>query len=319
MSLHNYSKTPASNTAVNDGADAVSVVEGMARAAVNDAIRAMMSDLAKFSEDLGGLTTGGTGSAYTLTTNSPMTALKSGLTLVVKFTQDSADGATLNVNALGAKPIKARKYGGVSTVVADGIRSGDVLLVVYRDDAWNVVGIPPETVAPTAPGSEFIAASTASNSAVLGFAQFDATKYYGYEFKFIGVFPSETAGTSLTVRFSDDGGTNFISTTNYRWSGNEVIATAGSSSRYAVSADSITISREAQDSAGGVHGVAELLGPEATSDTHLTFRTSYLTTSQTSFVGSGRLNTSQVINAIQFAFASGDIASGTIVMYGLRK
>lgn len=141
MSVQNYSKTPSSNVVVNDGSDAVSTAEGMARSSVNDAIRAMMADIAKYALDHGSLITSGTGAAYLLNTNSQITTLTNGVTLTAKAHIASNADATLNVNSLGARPLKLRGSGGLITAPAGAIKAGDILSLTYWDNSWVCSGI----------------------------------------------------------------------------------------------------------------------------------------------------------------------------------
>jgi hypothetical protein len=85
----------------------------------------MMAAMAKFRDDIGALTTtAGTSTAYTLTSNQGFTSLTNGL--ICGFYLHTACGATvtLNVDGLGAKPLRA-----VSTVE---LYSGQVPPGVYR-------------------------------------------------------------------------------------------------------------------------------------------------------------------------------------------
>lgn len=85
--------------------------EGMAPGSVNDAAREVMAAVARWFGDVRGiLTTGGTGNAYTLTTNRSFTpaALASVQPLfIVRVDRAPTGAATLNVDATGAKPWRA--------------------------------------------------------------------------------------------------------------------------------------------------------------------------------------------------------------------
>jgi hypothetical protein len=112
MTLYTWSKTAANNAT----ADAtINWAEGQAPATVNNSSRAEMSAVAKARDDWSGtLTTGGTSTAYTLTTNQVFTtaALMSGA--MICFIPHATNGAspTLAVDGLTARAIN------VSTGVA---------------------------------------------------------------------------------------------------------------------------------------------------------------------------------------------------------
>jgi microcystin-dependent protein len=103
--VHSWSKTAASNATADSN---VNWAEGMAPSAVNDSARAEMASVAKWRDDLNGtITTGGSSSAYTVTSNQTFAALAAGL--MIAFVPHVTNGGTvtLNVDGLGAKPLRA--------------------------------------------------------------------------------------------------------------------------------------------------------------------------------------------------------------------
>lgn len=117
--FHNWSATASSNSTADS---AINWAEGQSPSSVNDSARAMMAVLAKWLADNSGtLTTGGTSTAYTLTTNTVFTtlALLSGQALTVKFNATNGAAATLNVDGLGAKALE--------TAVGTALPAGQIL------------------------------------------------------------------------------------------------------------------------------------------------------------------------------------------------
>src|SRR5262245_57710313 len=107
MTVYKWSTTAASN-ATADGS--IGLAEGMAPSGLNDAGRAIMAATKKWFLDIGGgLTTGGTSVAYTLTTNQTFGSLASADGAMLGFTVHitNTSSPTLNVDGLGAKPIKS--------------------------------------------------------------------------------------------------------------------------------------------------------------------------------------------------------------------
>jgi hypothetical protein len=139
MSFWKWSKTAASN-ATADGN--VNWAEGMAPSAVNDSARAMMAALAKWRDDNAGtLTTGGTSTAFAVSTNQVFDALATmhGQSLRAKFHAANGAAPTINVDGLGARPLvtAAGVALGVGTIQANAVHD-----LVY-DNAlvhWVVVG-----------------------------------------------------------------------------------------------------------------------------------------------------------------------------------
>jgi hypothetical protein len=92
----------------------------MAPSAVNDSARALMAAAAKFRDDnAGALTTGGTSTAYTLTSNQVFATLTAmnGMSLTVRFDETNGAAPTLNVDSLGAKAIQTAS----GTAVGSGV------------------------------------------------------------------------------------------------------------------------------------------------------------------------------------------------------
>lgn len=141
MSVNKYATTPSGNTLVGDGSGAVGIQEGMPRGAVNDAIRAMASDLAKLYKDQGSLVTTGTSAAFNVAANSAFSSYNSGMMLSVKFHADCNAGATININALGAKQLRMRGNAGLTNVEAGAIKSGEIHHIIYDGSAFTCIGL----------------------------------------------------------------------------------------------------------------------------------------------------------------------------------
>src|SRR5947207_15867764 len=106
MPVFKWSKTAASNATADS---TINWAEGQAPSAVNDSARAEMAAVAKWRDDISGtLTTGGTSTAYTLTTNSGFDSLANMSGAMITFVPHVTNGATvtLNVDGLGAKPLR---------------------------------------------------------------------------------------------------------------------------------------------------------------------------------------------------------------------
>jgi microcystin-dependent protein len=101
-----WSKTAANNAT----ADAqINWAEGQAPSSVNDSARAMMASLAGYRDDIAGaIVTGGTSTAYTVTSNQVFDTLAHMSGQIIAFTPHATNGATvtLNVDGLGTKPLR---------------------------------------------------------------------------------------------------------------------------------------------------------------------------------------------------------------------
>ncbi len=109
MALLHYlwSRTAASNSTADSN---VNWAEGQAPSSVNDSARAMMASLAGYRDDIAGaIATGGTSTAYTVTSYQVFDTLAHMANQVIAFTPHTTNGATvtLNVDGLGAKPLRS--------------------------------------------------------------------------------------------------------------------------------------------------------------------------------------------------------------------
>lgn len=161
-----WSQTAASNATADS---AVNWAEGMAPSAVNDSGRGVMASVAKWRDDIHGLLeTGGSGSAYTLTTNQTIASNLAGATFQFTPGTTNTGAVTLSVDSNTAKPL--RYLTGVD-LTAGVLIEGSLYQVTYNNvseewllhsfDARQYV-IPIGAVLPyfgtTAPNSAFVLA-----------------------------------------------------------------------------------------------------------------------------------------------------------------
>jgi microcystin-dependent protein len=109
MTFWKWSKTAANNGTADSTCP---FPEGMAPAALNDGTRGMMAAAAKYRDDIAGaITTGGTSTAYTVSSNQVFDSLAHLDGAMIAFTPHTTNTAgspnvTLNVDGLGAKSIQ---------------------------------------------------------------------------------------------------------------------------------------------------------------------------------------------------------------------
>ena len=172
-----------------------------------------------------------------------------------------------------------------------------------------------------------ISTQTASGSANLSFTSGIDSTYKEYVFKFINIHPA-TDNTTFTFNLSVDGGSNYNvakTTTVIRAFHDE-----GDSSTELDYLDGLDLANGT-----GVQALVENIGngnDESSSGTlHLfepsstTFVKHYISrieVTESAYskdnYSSGYFNTTSAINAVQFKFASGNIDSGTISLYGIN-
>lgn len=100
-----WSKTAATNATADTN---VNWAEGQAPSTVNNSARAQMASIAMWRDDNNGsLTTGGTTTAYTLTTNQAFAALTANYQICFCPNAANTGTTTINVDGLGAKPLRS--------------------------------------------------------------------------------------------------------------------------------------------------------------------------------------------------------------------
>lgn len=165
-----WSKTAATNATADPS---INWAEGMSPSAVNDSARAMMARLAEYRDDVSGMIqTGGTGAAYTLTTNSAYPATPT-VGTVIGFYASATNllGATLRVDGGGIFPIQTSSGVAVSagTIIANSpyrvlfcatCGAGSWLLVgVYGSPNQVPLGAVLDYTGTSAPNSNFAMAN----------------------------------------------------------------------------------------------------------------------------------------------------------------
>jgi microcystin-dependent protein len=106
MTLYRWSQTAASDANADP---TINWAEGQAPSSVNDSARAMMAATAKYRDDIAGaILTGGSSTAYTVSSFQTFDTLAHLNAQMIAFTPHTTNGATvtLNVDSLGAKPLR---------------------------------------------------------------------------------------------------------------------------------------------------------------------------------------------------------------------
>ena len=133
-----WDTTPANNSTADSG---VNWREGQAPSTVNDSVRAMMSLIKKWVKDWqGGLVTGGSSTAYTLTTNETL-ALADGVSVTFRMSVTNGAAPTLNVDSTGAVALQTAQ--GTALPLGALIAGGIYTATYYSSSAaWIVHGLP---------------------------------------------------------------------------------------------------------------------------------------------------------------------------------
>ena len=165
-------------------------------------------------------------------------------------------------------------------------------------------------------GMEFIASSGAiSNAATVSFTQFDSSKYDSYEFRFIDYLPATNGAYPIARTSSDTSNHSYDSgASDYIW---KISGTL--SAEFGAFNSNLQVGSDAGE---GFSGLLRILNPHTSTYTRVTVNDgmyldingNYLLMSSTR--GFVRKENAQV-NAIQFYYNSGNIASGEVIMFGI--
>lgn len=188
MGLFHYlwSRTAASNATADSN---VNWAEGMAPSAVNDSARAMMASAAAFRDDIAGaIVTGGTSTAYALTSYQIFDTLAHMSGQMIAFTPHATNGATvtLNVDGLGAKPLRSAPS---VELLAGTLVLGTPYTALYNnsDAAWylcNFYASTPYNV-PIGGMMDYIGSASPNSSFVLPIGQAISRSTYASLFSLI--------------------------------------------------------------------------------------------------------------------------------------
>jgi microcystin-dependent protein len=196
--LVTWSTTAATNASADSN---VNWAEGQAPSSVNDSARAMMASVAKWRDDTNGsIATGGSSTAYTVTSNQSFASLSAMDNAVIAFIPHTTSGSapTLAVDGLTAK--KIRMVTGVDLV--DGVLvSGSTYVVTYEAGVGefllhNFAGLP--WMVPLGCAVPFFGTASPNGAFVLPYGQAISRTTYSTLFSIFG-----------TTYGSGDGSTTF--------------------------------------------------------------------------------------------------------------
>lgn len=252
-------------------------------------------------------TVGGTANAITLTNSPVITSYVNGLALTFKATATNTSSTTVNVDGLGAKNIYKMVEGTLTALSGDEIYSGGIYTITYDGTQFQLTNV--AAAAPTVSGFTLLDIKTGGGASYDFTTGIDST-YRNYLFIFNRIIPS--SGTpNFLMRISrsgvsgfDSGGSDYLIISS---TFNGTTAThASTTSDAAVLMTSNTSKIYGQLM---YHDLAQAVDGASFESRLYTEQLRHTTTI-------GFRNTSTAIDAVQFLYASGNIDSGTIYMYG---
>ncbi len=228
MTLYKWSTTAANNATADS---TINWAEGQAPSSVNDSARAEMAAVAKFRDDIAGaITTGGSSTAYTVTSSQGFNSLANMSGKMIAFVPHTTNGATvtLNVDGLGAKPLRSAPS--VELLAGVLVQGTPYVATYYNATAeWLLHGFygNPYNV-PLGGMLEFTGTTAPNSSFVLPFGQAISRTTYAAYFSMVGTTYGAGDG-STTFNVIDKRGRVSAGKDDMGGSAASRITTAGSS------------------------------------------------------------------------------------------
>jgi microcystin-dependent protein len=207
MTLYKWSQT-ASADATADAT--INWAEGQAPSTINDSARAMMAATAKYRDDIAGaIVTGGTSTAYTISSYEVFDTLAHLGGQMIAFTPNVTNGAgpvTLNVDGLGAKPLRSAPN---VDLLAGVLIQGTPYVATYNnsDGAFYLHGFfgNPYNI-PVAGGLDFWGSTAPNSSFAFPYGQAISRTTYAALFSLIGTTYGPGLNDGLTFSLPDKRG-----------------------------------------------------------------------------------------------------------------
>jgi hypothetical protein len=204
----------------------------------------------------------------------------------------------------------------------------EATITLVDDQTWFAMEIVEPAVVTGNTGMQFIEKQEGSNQASMDFTGFNSTLYDSYLFVIANLVPA-TDNVNFQIRTSGDGGSTFDSGgSDYARNragrtdaaANDVWLTRGEATATGIAVTSNeNIGSAANED--GLSGEFKIFGPHLAKRTIVAFDVHYFTSAGNLEIdiGNGMRDEAAAVDAAQFLFASGNIESGTITMYGLRN
>jgi hypothetical protein len=206
---------------------------------------------------------------------------------------------------------------------ASGITTGTTRTLTVPD-ASGTIALTSDILSP---GLVLLSTQTvASPVAAVDFTSGIDGTYDEYEFRLYNIIP-ETDAVALYMRTSTDGGSTFDSTaSDYDWGIiRQNVSSATINGDFGSSADVIELTGNTSTGSDtgevGVSGYVRLFNPSAAQQCVIDYRILNITNNPflNQNIGAAKRNAAANVDAVRFFFSSGNIESGTIRLYGIRK
>lgn len=275
-----------------------------------------------------GLGTESAGIWYGLTFNGALTLTHNGTSLILPGAANitTAAGDTCFAESLGSGNWRIWSYqrAGIAPIAATQSAN-----TVYAGPASGAAAAPTfrTLVGADGVGLVLLDSKTASTSASLDFTTGINSTYDEYELHFADVIPATNA-VSLGIRVSEDGGSTYkagasdyrAGVTSINGAATQATLSGGQNAIYLIA----TANGQRSAATGGLSGVIRFYRPSITTNEKTFVGQTVCEEATTtdilkSDVGGRYQLTTNAINAVRVIYGSGNITSGSVYLYGVRK
>lgn len=230
------------------------------------------------------------------------------------------DGQVLTVDPSTHHLVWADPSGGVADILDLTTAETDDTLVLAPDGAGGVE-FRAETGGGGGGGLVFLEAHTASSSASLAFTSAISSTYDEYLIEGVGLVAASNAVT-FQMQFSSDGGANWLAGSTYEWFYSYLRSTGGNV--FANPDTSIHLANAVSNATdANLSFTTRLYNPNEAVRTRVAYDVLQPNSGDSGnmyrYNGHGSYLATTALDAVRFLFSSGNIASGTIRVYGLAK
>ena len=315
IELVGYSTTAANNnSAVPNGAP-----EGWFPPQVNNVVREIMAGIKReYADRNGSLSSAGGTTAYTLAINSTTTAAAAGEFLVFKINATNTGAVTINITPSGgaARGAVAVQKDGFALVAGEW-KIGNFAAVLYDGTQYQLVTISPD-------GWHHLSTQTASASATLDFTTGISSTYDLYKLVLTNLKPA-TDAVDLYIQTSTDAGATWDAGTGYAYNTQQLIpgtAALAAAQTSAGDAQMNICNSVGNDTNEALNATVYFWAPSATSI--MKFFKWDATTERSDgtyrlVFGFGLRDAAADVDGVRVRYSSGNLASGTAALYGLKK
>ena len=256
------------------------------------------------------LVSGADGAVYTLpdlstVSDGAIVAFACNAPLSTGFTVSPYAGQQIASNVTASDPV-LRQFG-----------SSVLLQANPANGRWYVIG------GSTQLGHQLLASAVAASSATIDFTAHITSGFDEYLITVANLVPATNA-SDLWLRVSTDGGSTFkagASDYGYAQGGGSSGAAAYNNGNAAGAQIAMAFSLSNTGAARPLSGEIRIFGPASSSEKMITWQLGFVDSAGVwrYAMGAGSYNATTVINAFRLMMSSGNIASGTIALYGLRR